>query len=407
MLIEFDFIIYVAGKHRLKIQQEQVFWHENCKLLNTSLETLTKVTMKTICYSFLRSILFVTVLTITSCNKDYFPNPPDPGKEAFELPFENSNLKMELISSSIPGSSRVTDIHFFNESTGVLITYDGKIIKTSNRGVTWSIQYSNASNAAPLNQILFIDDKVGYVVGGDENSYSDHTSGGMILKTSDGGDTWTNVFQVTGSIKCNSIAKNNENTLFVIGNANTHKSDKIFKSMDGGITWITSDYKDFKLSKIAFADKYGYCTGGAYPGTGKIYKSVNNGDSWIEAKSFTNTDWTWDLAFKDSIGFCIGNNQSIYKTDDFGASWTLVHSGSSYKINLLTYNSCLIWGGGGWSGGDFGYETGSIRQTTNGGKDWIDYRFKKDIGGLRCSSFYTETDGYVVAGKYLIKVTVK
>ena len=211
--------------------------------------------MRTTRFLFLRSVFFVTILAITSCNKDNSPNPPDPKKEAFELPYENSNLKMELIPSAIPGSSSVTDIHFFNESTGILITYDGKIFKTANRGVTWSLQYSNESNRAPLNQILFIDDKVGYVVGGDDNSYSDHTSGGMILKTSDGGDTWTNVFHVTGSIKCNSIAIDNENTLFVIGNANTHKSDKIFKSIDGGITWITSDYKDFKLSKIAFTGK--------------------------------------------------------------------------------------------------------------------------------------------------------
>ncbi len=363
--------------------------------------------MKTTLFSFIFSVFFAFVFAITGCSKNDLSNPAVPEKEASELPFENDKLKMELISTSIPGGSSVNDMHFFNETTGIIITYNGKIYKTSDSGVTWSVKYENKSNNQPLLQILFLDQKAGFAVGGDEYNYPGHTAGGVILKTSDGGDTWANVFQTDGSIKCNSIAKDNNNNLYVIGNANTQKSDKIFKSNDGGITWITTEYKDFKLSKIAFTGKFGFCTGGAYPGTGKIYRSVDNGGSWNESKSFSDTDWTWDLAFKDSIGFCIGNNQSIYKTEDYGETWDLVHSGTSYKIDFLTDKSCLVWGGGGWSGGDFGHETGSFRLTTNGGKDWVDYSFKKEIGALRSSSFYAATEGYVVAGKYLIRVSVK
>jgi photosystem II stability/assembly factor-like uncharacterized protein len=361
--------------------------------------------MKAIRFSILLSFLLIAVFATTGCKKYTPPDSPDSTNKSFELPFENNTLKMELFSSSIP--DHVEDMHFFNDSIGLFITYGGNIFKTFDNGDSWSLKYSNPSNKLPLLQILFIDQNVGYVVGGTEYNSPDRTSGGIILKTADGGDTWANVFQISGSIQCNSIAANINGCLFVIGRSDPHKSDKIFKSSDGGINWITLDYNDFQLSKMIFSDNFGFCTGGAYPGNGKIYRSNDNGDTWSETTNFINTDWTWDIAFKDSIGFCIGNNQSIYKTTDYGETWTLIHSGTSYKIDLLTSNSCLIWGGGGWSGGDFGYETGAIRQTANGGIDWIDHNFKKDIGALRCSSFYSATEGYIVAGKYLIKITVK
>ncbi len=364
--------------------------------------------MRSINPSFLLLFVLSATLATVGCKKTEIVDPDkNPEEEPFELPYGNSLLSMEFVSSAIPGGSSVRDMHFFNESTGVVITYDGRIYKTADKGVSWSLCYSNTSNSQPLVQILFINQDIGYVVGGDYFSGQDFASGGVILKTIDGGDTWISVFQIAGLINCNSIAANNNGSLFVIGKSAYGKSDKLFKSSDGGIKWETFDYANFQLSKITFTGNFGFCTGGAHPGNGKIYRSIDNGETWNETKSFINTDWTWDIAFKDSIGFCIGNNQSIYKTTDYGVTWTLVHSGTSYKINLLTSSSCLIWGGGGWSGGDFGHETGAIRQTTNGGTDWTDHQFKKDIGALRCSSFYSTTEGYVVAGCYLIKVTVK
>jgi photosystem II stability/assembly factor-like uncharacterized protein len=381
--------------------------------------------MKTTKFSLFLSFLFITLLAVTSCKKEDSADSaialkpdtttvfsPDFPEIAFELPFENSNLKMEIISSTIPGGSSnavsVTDMHFFNESTGLIITYTGRVYKTSDKGLTWSLRYSNPGNQQPLNQILFIDQNLGYIVGGEDSSAPGRASGGVILKTTDGGETWTSVFQITGLIQCNSIAANTNGDIYVTATSFSYDKDKIFRSIDGGITWSTLNYDNFQLSHIIFIADVGFCTGG-FKRSEKIYRSSDNGNTWSKLTNpiFRDTYWTHDIVYKDSIGFCIGNDQSVYKTTDFGENWTLVHSGTSYKADLLTSNSCIIWGAGGWYGGDFGYPTGAVRLTTNGGKDWTVHYFKRDVKALRYSSFYSPTEGYVTSGIYLIKVTVK
>ncbi len=348
----------------------------------------------------LLSILFLAVFATISCLDNIY----DSTTEFFELPFENNNLKMESISSAIPEGGG--DLHFFNETTGVIITYYGEIFKTWDSGQTWSLQYSNPTNKLPLHQILFIDQNIGYVVGGDySNSMPDRPSGGVILKTMDGGESWTKVFEISGLIECSSITANNNGNLFVIGKSNPlEKKDKIFKSVDGGINWDTIDCSNLRLVKIISGGNFIFCTGGFQPG--KIHRSSDDGKTWSKTSTFINSHWTTDLEFLDSIGFCLADNK-IYKATDFGENWTQVHSGDSYNIDLLTPTSCLIWGTGGWYGGDMGYSLSAVRQTTNGGKDWIDYNFNKGTRQLRCSSFYSTTEGYGVMGIYLIKVTVK
>ena len=81
--------------------------------------------MSTVNFSFVQEILLLSFIIATGCNKLDAPNPKnDPANKTFELPFENSNLKMELISTSITGGSSVNDMHFFNETTGVIITHN-------------------------------------------------------------------------------------------------------------------------------------------------------------------------------------------------------------------------------------------------------------------------------------------
>src|SRR5450759_3462037 len=82
-------------------------------------------------------------------------------------------------SNPLPTGNITNDIHFIDASTGYIIGEEGTILKTIDGGLTWTSL--NSGSSAALYGICFLDLNNGYVVG----------AGGTILKTTDGGDTWT------------------------------------------------------------------------------------------------------------------------------------------------------------------------------------------------------------------------
>lgn len=335
----------------------------------------------------------VAILSMTGCKKD------DPIPTGNTLPFENDNIRMELVTSSAP--SYIRDIHFFSASKGIAVTYDGKIYKTGNNGITWTLQYANPTPDQPLFQIYFIDSNVGYVVGGSNSCGGTGCipPGGLILKTTDEGNSWTNVLQLN-SVEFVSISSNSSGDLFAISNGT---KGRISKSTNAGIDWTTIDSTTFHLNKIIFNNSFGFCTGA----DGNIIKSSDNGNTWILTTTL-NAIHVTDIKFSSGNGFCIANNQTVYKTTDDGSNWTQKFSSDicSYVLNALTTNSCLVFGSGRYTGGDFGTWYGAIRQTTNSGDDWTETELT-DIEPIRYTSFYTATNGYAVGERKLIKVEVK
>ena len=340
-------------------------------------------------------ISLIFFIATVSCNKD---NPlPLPIGET--LPFENENIKLELISSTVPANIR--GIHFFNHSTGVAITYEGKIYKSIDNGVTWTLQYSNPTPDQPFSQILFTDSNVGYVVGGSTSCGGTGCipSGGVILKTIDGGNSWTNVL-LKSRVSFVSISSNSSGDLFAISNGT---KGRILKSTNAGINWTTIDSTDFSLVKITFSNSYGFCTGK----DGKIMRSPDNGNTWELATTLI-ANYTDDIKFNSGNGYCIANNQTVYKTIDNGNNWTQkFHTEfQTYILNPLTTNSCLVFGAGRYFGDIVLVSYGAISQTVNAGNDWIETEFS-DILPMRYTSFYSTTEGYASSGTRLIKVTVK
>lgn len=339
-------------------------------------------------------ISLIGLFLITSCKKD------DIITNGATLPFENNNIKIELVTPAAPSSIR--DIFFFNASTGFAVSYDGKIYKTTNNGVAWDLKYTNPTTNQPFFQILFTDANVGYIVGGSNSCGGTGCvpPGGLILKTTDGGDNWTKIFQSSSLEEFVSISSNSSGDLFAISNGT---KGRIYKSTNAGLNWTTIDSLNFNLQKIFFADNFGYCSGMK----GNIIRSSDNGTTWTLNTTFT-ANYATDIKFINGNGFCIADNQIVYKTTDNGNNWTqsLNQQSSSFVLNPLTTNSCLVFGAGTYSGGDFGTWSGKIIQTKNAGNNWTETELK-EIEPIRYTSFYSTTEGYAVAGSKLLKVTIK
>ncbi|MBK8500780.1 MAG: hypothetical protein IPL46_00470 [Saprospiraceae bacterium] len=341
-------------------------------------------------------ISFLNLLAIAGCNKDAEIPTAVAGER---LPFENSNIKLELVTSSAPSSMR--DIYFFNASIGLAITYDGGIYKTTDNGATWTLKYSNSTPNQPFYQIYFTNANVGYVVGGSTSCSGTGCipPGGVILKSTDAGNNWIIVLQ-DPSVEFISISANSIGDLFAISNGT---KGRISKSINDGITWTTIDSTTFHLGKITFNNNFGFCTGME----GKILKSSDDGTTWTVATTLISL-YATDLKFNGDNGFCITDNQRVYKTTDNGNNWTqkLDSEFSSYILNPLTTSSCLVFGAGQYTGGDFGTWYGAVRQTKNAGDEWTETQFN-DIEPIRYTSFYSATKGYAASGTKLIEVTVK
>ncbi len=344
-------------------------------------------------------IIICIVFTISSCKKDV----STPTQKS-SFPFETANVKITVVSDALM-SKNIKDTHFIDEANGIVITYEGEILKTTDKGVSWNVKYSNPTPNQPLLKIVFTDQNTGYVAGGADwcNGNGCVCPGGIVLKTIDGGNNWTVVYQKSGQLEFDGITKNTNGDLFIIQNGG--ESTYILKSSDGGISWNTVATFNYKLLNITFNGNTGYCTGG--DGTAKIVRSTDNGNTWTTTSTLPGL-WVDAICFNANIGYCIVDNFNVYKTTDNGNNWTIAYNSaecSSYSLVPLSSNSCFIFGSGGYSGGCFGYNYGACRQTIDGGKSWIENQFK-DILEIRNASFYSATEGYAFAGK-LLKIIVK
>ena len=81
--------------------------------------------------------------------------------------------------------SDLGDILFLNEKTGFLCGGNGNYAKTTNGGINWL--YSNFSRWFNLNSICFINEKVGFMGGNFDYPGNEISS---LVKTTDGGESW-------------------------------------------------------------------------------------------------------------------------------------------------------------------------------------------------------------------------
>ncbi len=321
---------------------------------------------------------------------------PTPAAPTGPVLLDTGSVKVSVVSSTVPAS--VADVWFMSELTGITVTQDGKIYQTLDGGTTWAQRYASPSVGQQMHQLLFTDAKVGYAVAGSNqcNGTGCVPPGGRIVKTTDGGATWTSVLQLSAA-DISSIAVNDAGELFAVANAATVR---IYKSADGGATWQASTTEPFQLTKIVFDRSQGFCASAS----GKVIRSTNRGNTWSEVATFS-YPYLNELAFAPGVGFCVEGYGKVYRTVDNGSTWSLISTSdySALVIKALTSTSFLIFGAGQYSGGEFGTYNGSVRQTKDAGATWAE-AVVPSRGPIGCASFYTPTAGYAISANQLLKV---
>ncbi|MFN8304315.1 MAG: YCF48-related protein [Saprospiraceae bacterium] len=147
----------------------------------------------------------------------------------------------------------VYGIFFTSPGTGYAVDYDGRLLKTTNGGVSWTAQ-----TIAPnynLHAIYFTDANTGYVSGGNIPGNS-----GVILKTVNGGNTWSTYSLTNGFLT--DIKFLDANTGYAIGGSLANNSSIILKTTDAGNTWSAENTSSSRQFRAFFpSGQAGYSCG--------------------------------------------------------------------------------------------------------------------------------------------------
>ena len=182
---------------------------------------------------------------------------------------------------------------------------------------TINVQTVFTSQANLVNCVCFPSNNVGYAGG----------SGNMILKSTNGGDTWAQINAPSGNSTSNSIYFADENTGFI------QTDHGYFFTIDGGSLWTV---KDSSVIRFLFS-KYKK----VHPGNGEFFidslngwqsgfsdiryfgfisRTTNGGKSWDRINTNQHNRVS-DVAFANfSTGYAVGDNTILWSTDA-GVSW--------------------------------------------------------------------------------------
>jgi len=286
----------------------------------------------------------------------------------------------------------------------------------------------NSNTTEHINNIFFIDENVGYCVGGGD-IYGFPDGNGVVLKTTDRGENWETIFsQIDLSIQSVAVIESNiycfarlSGTPYLVFSDNDGENWSIeqinYYPLDVNATNTSIFFKDdidnFNLKKIenniitTLAENIGlfgvngneivYVNGDF----NTIYKSVDFGETWITLDNYPDnfsgnqSSNAYIKSFGDNITIKGTYPSYIYHSNDNGVSWEYVELFEEYDVGYLTIlTSNIIIGN--WADG--------ILATEDLGNTWVQQLDINDVQ-FRKFYFYNTNLGFAVGENGIIYKT--
>jgi photosystem II stability/assembly factor-like uncharacterized protein len=193
---------------------------------------------------------------------------------------------------------------------------------------------------------------------------------GTVLRTTDGGATWTSVGRSPISATANiiSITALDQNTAFV---TNSPDSTNIYRTTNGGTSWqrvyVDGSTGAFIDAVHMYDANNGIALGDPVGGKWVVLKTSNGGASWARVATEptqvgAEAGWINSFHVVGTTHIWFGTNASrVYRSTDAGATWS---SSPTTALNsyALWFNSTQF--------GVAGFSDGSAARTTDGGATW-------------------------------------
>ena len=296
---------------------------------------------------------------------------------SFIVPFISDG---QWVLQSSGTSNDLNGVFFYDAYHGWAVGDSGVILNTSDGGETWNQQTSGTS--LDLCSVCFINQDKGWITG--KLIYPDS---GIILRTLNGGNNWDLVFNPPGTRMVDIFFIDSLNG-WAVGEVDgwygTHGSP-IFFSSNGGQTWdqISGLYE---IKSIQFMDENnGWAAGGSVSGsTGYPYTIMfltsDGGNTWVEKISNQGTGLLGVVYFIDQdVGWAAGGNpglngptfSTILYTTNGGESWVTQNSLSNRVLTDICFTDLQNgWAIGGYTSVSWVPDSSVILHTENRGADW-------------------------------------
>ena len=240
-------------------------------------------------------------------------------------------------------------VEFTDVNTGYVVGSGiswGLVYKTTNAGTNWNIVYS--TNNTGIYTCHFVNNITGFV-GGNIG----------LIKTTDGGSTWS--ASPFNYVTVNSISFTDNNTGFIVGlNSYPFSGQVVSKTTNCGINWIIlNGIGNSGLYCVDFLNSYT----GIATGSSLIMKTTNGGTNWLNATPITGFSFNAGRLTSLGLGFVVSDMGLILKTSNYGSNWIdLFPSIRNYNNIKLRFSNRRI----GYACNEY-----SIFKTTNNGANWI------------------------------------
>jgi photosystem II stability/assembly factor-like uncharacterized protein len=254
------------------------------------------------------------------------------------------------------------------------------IYASSDSGKTWNMQ----SNLPQITQGKMLSRTLGYACGGF----------GFVYRTTDGGKNWVEISHHVTTGDLHSVYVSSPNRVWAAG-GDPVIGGIIIGSSDGGQTWTTQYSQSFaRFQSMAFADSG--TTAWACGVGGTAVHTTDGGISW-NYYTMPVTVNLHKIFFRNSMhGWCGGDGVILHTTDG-GASWLVYHDSAGYEYRGLYF----VGDKNGWAvGGDQNSETGIILRTSDGGISWTN-QFTGQVTVLQAVSFLDSLKGWAIGDTLL------
>jgi photosystem II stability/assembly factor-like uncharacterized protein len=264
-------------------------------------------------------------------------------------PWIKTNFGYSYIFRGIDFPGNQNSIGF---AAGESLTYngDGMVIKTTDGGANWTQMWAAAG--CGIEGSCFVDVNTGFIAGWPKPAQG--WSG--FAKTTDGGVTWTSVPVSSVIFFFTDVVFRDASNGILIGQTVTAAG--VWTTNNAGTTWTTG-------TGLAGVPQHAcYVSGNTYflvDNAGNIQKSTNGGLSWTTVFSLTGLILAGIDCYNEEIIMACGDNGVVIISNDAGITWDTQQIGTD------------IWH-------DFGWETGTnvflcgtpelVMESTNGGATW-------------------------------------
>jgi len=279
-----------------------------------------------------------------------------------------------------PQGNDFNDVQFIDANTAFAVCNGGVVLKTVDGGITWTSKDISTAGSWMLTKTFFLNSQVGFVVG-----YVSTT--GLFFKTTDGGATWVRTTSAALTTLRSVFFRSTSLGWTVAGDG------KVAKTTDGGATWTNkTSGLTTQLNEVYFSsDLVGFIFGAG----GVIKKTTDGGDTWTALTS--NVTDIYAVQFvTPTMAIAVGAAGCIAKSTDGGDTWTKMTSPSSSAnyVDVFFVNQNT-----GFAYRDAATSSASVYRTTDGGTTWSNPMMTSPQVGATRIWFFSETTGFAFGRK--------